>query len=566
MRRLLKQLFSVGLAVAATTMLLAVPSAHAAPTVILTASGSDTTELMMDAILDTGNSATNGHYNIHAQQSPALTVPGDANCPTVTYSTPHTVASVVLTSGLNTATIAAGKQTATNFFQASDVGNTITDGTNGDITFGTTVATFIDASHVTLSAVAGVSATKTVTVATAPGSFNSPAGSSAGRRALRDSVNGIFPTSTIGAATGCVDIGRSSADANVPGGTDNGTAQYYAYALDVVNWSSPSLQAPASMTLQQLRDIYNCKITQWNELPGGGAGQIQRVLAQTNSGTEASYLARVLGAAEGTILTATNQDPTPGSICPSVIQVEENHGNYLTDPSQGGNPALYQQMIYPYSNAKWVFQATNAANPSLDLRNGVRVGAITTTPGDPLTAAYAVRWSGSRFFLNNTGTAKALIATDGVITNGSTNVTSLTAGFKAADVGLNISGPGIPAGATIATFNSSTSIELSTPVTASSATGVSLTISGIVAAESNPNVTDATETRIFAGVRYMYNVLDTASPNYSDARAVVGFDPSSSSKSPLCNSVNDTDILSAGFLNLSAKTIGANTGVTCRIV
>ncbi len=236
-------MLSVGLAVTAGTMLLAVPTAHAAPTVILTASGSDTTELMMDAILDTANSATNGHYNIHAQQSPALTVPGDANCPTVVYSTPHTVASVVITSGLNTATIAAGKQTATNFFQASDVGNAITDGTNGDIPFGTTVASFIDASHVTLSANAGVTGTKTVTVATAPGSFNSPAGSSAGRRALRDSVNGIFPTSAIGAGKGCVDIGRSSADANVPGGTDNATAEYYVFVLDVVNWSSPSLLA-----------------------------------------------------------------------------------------------------------------------------------------------------------------------------------------------------------------------------------------------------------------------------------------------------------------------------------
>ncbi len=97
-------------------------------------------------------------------------------------------------------------------------------------------------------------------------------------------------------------------------------------------------------------------------------------------------------------------------------------------------------------------------------------------------------------------------------------------------------------------------------------TGASLTISGLVASESNPNIIDTTETRIFAGVRYMYNVLDTASPNYTDALAVVGFDPGSSTKSPLCNGANDTDILSAGFLNLSAKNIGANTGVTCRIV
>ncbi|MGZ4701794.1 MAG: substrate-binding domain-containing protein [Ilumatobacteraceae bacterium] len=519
----------------------------------------------MDAILDTANSATNGHYNVHAQQSPALTVPGDANCPSVTYSTPHTVANVVLANGANTATIAAGKQTPTNLFTASDVGNTITDGTNADIPFGTTVASFIDASHVTLSANAGVTGTKSVTIASAAGSFNSQAGSSAGRRALRDSVNGIYPTSALGAGKGCVDIARSSADSNVPGGTDNATAQYYAFALDIVNWASPSLNAPASLTLQQLRDIYNCKITQWNELPGGGQGQIQRVLAQSNSGTEASYLARVLGASEASIVGATNQDPTPGSVCPSVIQVEENHGNYLTDASQGGNASLYQQMIMPYSNGKWVFQATNAANPTLDIRNGVRVGAITTTPGDPTTAAYGVRWSGSRFFLNNTGTARAQIATDGVTTSGSTTVTSATAGFKSADTGLAISGTGIPSGATIASVTNSTTVVLSAAATSSN-TGVTLTISGIVASESNPNVTDATETRIFAGVRYLYNVLDTGSPNYPDALAVVGFDPSSTSKSPLCNGTNNTDILSAGFLDLPTRNIGSNTGVTCRIV
>jgi hypothetical protein len=58
-------------------------------------------------------------------------------------------------------------------------------------------------------------------------------------------------------------------------------------------------------------------------------------------------------------------------------------------------------MILPYSAGTWAFQTTNAANPSLDPRNGVRIGAVVTTPGDERTATYPVWWSGSRFFLNN---------------------------------------------------------------------------------------------------------------------------------------------------------------------
>ena len=51
---------------------------------------------------------------------------------------------------------------------------------------------------------------------------------------------------------------------------NNATFQYYGFALDAVTWASPSLQAPATMTLQNLRDIYNCVITNWTQLPGGG--------------------------------------------------------------------------------------------------------------------------------------------------------------------------------------------------------------------------------------------------------------------------------------------------------
>ena len=65
--------------------------------------------------------------------------------------------------------------------------------------------------------------------------------------------------------------------------------------------------------------------------------------------------------------------------------------------------------------------------------------------------------------------------TDGTTTNASAIVTSLTAGFSSADVGLSISGAGIPANTTILSVQSSTRITLSTNATAT-ASGVTITI------------------------------------------------------------------------------------------
>lgn len=73
--------------------------------------------------------------------------------------------------------------------------------------------------------------------------------------------------------------------------------------------------------------------------------------------------------------------------------------------------------------------------------------------------------------------AAARSVTDGVTTNTDATVTSATAIFRAEDVGKAITGTGIPAGATIATFTSATSVEISANATAT-ATGVTLTIAG----------------------------------------------------------------------------------------
>jgi len=66
--------------------------------------------------------------------------------------------------------------------------------------------------------------------------------------------------------------------------------------------------------------------------------------------------------------------------------------------------------------------------------------------------------------------------TDGVL-NSTTALTSATAGFSPNDVGHGVAGVGIPAGTTVQTYNSPTSVTMSAPATAT-ATGVSVTITG----------------------------------------------------------------------------------------
>lgn len=76
----------------------------------------------------------------------------------------------------------------------------------------------------------------------------------------------------------------------------------------------------------------------------------------------------------------------------------------------------------------------------------------------------------------------ARTVTDGVLTSGSTTITSATAVFLSAEVGAPIGGIGLPVGTTIATWVSATTVTLSNAATAT-ATGVSLTFGGLYHAD-----------------------------------------------------------------------------------
>ena len=235
---------------------------------------------------------------------------------------------------------------------------------------------------------------------------------------------------------------------------------------------------------------------------------------------------------------------TPGTAnyCPAAIAVEENKGNDLLLDSPN-NAQYYQQAILPYSAGKFVVQATNRTNPTKDLRAGIRPGGLIL-PGTvvgALTPIYSVRWTGSGFLLNNAtvnGTASQMRTLTDAQTAGSlsplvvdTTLDSASGDFTSADVGSTLEGTCVAAGTTVSSVNSATQVVIS-PGSLVTDTACSVKIGPAAVSEKNPQVCSnyptctqrrSTNTDVMPGARLVFNVINPASPSYTDARNIVGF-------------------------------------------
>ena len=160
-----------------------------------------------------------------------------------------------------------------------------------------------------------------------------------------------------------------------------------------MSWATPSIYAPPTMTDAQLINIYNCTFTDWGQVGGIPGHAIQRYLPQSNSGTYSFFLSDLLGGFNPATVSSTT--PPAGSTfpCPAVINtqldnagkpLEENTGNEL-------DAAGYQTAIIAYSVGQWVYQANNHLNPTLDLRNGIKLGGMT--PNVSGSAVNYLRWN-----------------------------------------------------------------------------------------------------------------------------------------------------------------------------
>jgi ABC-type phosphate transport system substrate-binding protein len=189
----------------------------------------------------------------------------------------------------------------------------------------------------TITTKAGATATQCQTIR--------PTGSSAGIAELQKNT-----LDTASGSTGfCVDYARSS---RARGSTDPACATggicFVNLAGDAVTWATRSAafggtNAPANLSTAQLKAIYLCTVTNWNQV-GGKSGTIKPFIPQTGSGTAKFFLTALGG---GTAIT-----PGP-CVSNSSNTLIENEGNApeLNDPNA----------VFPYSVADYLAQGYHSA-------------------------------------------------------------------------------------------------------------------------------------------------------------------------------------------------------------
>jgi ABC-type phosphate transport system substrate-binding protein len=190
-----------------------------------------------------------------------------------------------------------------------------------------------------------------------------PGGTRAGLSALNGSVSSTLDF---------------TAASNGPFSQDPALDDFVALAKDAVSWAAPATgNAPANLTTADLKAIYTCTLTNWNQIgdiPGytGPNAAIHPYLPPAGSGNRDIFLAMVNGSYTSRI--------TPGS-CVSPATPFDNEG---TDPAFQDPNALV-----PYSVGHYVGQlnghttATDAPGPltvrSIDGTAPLAAGAINSS-------------------------------------------------------------------------------------------------------------------------------------------------------------------------------------------
>jgi phosphate transport system substrate-binding protein len=367
-----------------------------------------------------------------------------------------------------------------------------------------------------------------------------PNGSTAGRNALRDVLNDSDANNN-----GCIDAARSSSTPRSVGASgDRATFQYSAWGLDFFSWSSASLNAPTELTLAEIRGIYNCTFTDWSQV-GGTPGAIQRVVPQPGSGSFTYWRDTVLGFDP---LTTPAVLP-PG--CGATINLRDDGGPLNEHAGREVPVSAYQTAIFPYSGGQWAFQANSSINPTLDKRNGFQLRQITA----------------EATFTASTSSGSTTLTT--AVNNRFTNI----------NLSGSVTGAGIPAGTTITAISANgQTATMSQAATADGTplvTVVSLPSSGVrwltigtggwlpntptganprgAVSEAQVRINNPVSELLF--LRYMFNVVDSGSPQFVAARAAVGFQNTAAGvKSTFCDGTSSTKILDGGFAPLSSTT------------
>lgn len=165
----------------------------------------------------------------------------------------------------------------------------------------------------------------------------------------------------------CIDFARSSRG---PQTTDPAGLAFVAFARDAVTWSATSGgNAPATLTQAQLKGIYQCTDTTWNQVGGSSTATIVPVLPQASSGTRQFFL-QAIGVT------------TPGTCVQSTTDIEENEG---TNAVFSGTNA--PNVVFPYSVAVNLAQTEHGHNSTVNNPGNLTLrevaGVLPTTGTSP---------------------------------------------------------------------------------------------------------------------------------------------------------------------------------------
>lgn len=167
------------------------------------------------------------------------------------------------------------------------------------------------------------------------------------------------------AGDACYDIGRSS---SAPGTAELSTTEFWAFALDATSWIKFPGNAVVSLTIDELKAIYNCNVetgapaaTDWSQIASAQpkSGPIKRYVAQSASGLGKSF-AQLLNGNQNFLNTSCT-----GANLATVTQENDARAVPTTD---------YANAIYYYGYGNNYAQGKGVV---ADMRNRSVLGSIT---------------------------------------------------------------------------------------------------------------------------------------------------------------------------------------------
>lgn len=391
--------------------------------------------------------------------------------------------------------------------------------------------------------------------------LGAPNGSTAGKKYL------YGEQSTTKTKKECVTFSRSSSPpVTGTGSTVNNASDfdYYAYALDGVapmvgSNAGGTREHPVTLTLYDMKQIYLCKpgYTTWktvtgttapstiatptgtvhNTKQGGVTGAIVRFWPQTGSGTRSVYTS---------MMGFTPDKTTKGTAT--------HHSTCTTRPTTKFATVTVHTVTVagtPHGIKKETVTNEENTEDGLIYYNSLHPGALTNAIFIYSSGKFEQEWNNTSVY-NSTGKNSINNVAIGRFTATHLYLAQMRNTKKPGSTS-----PFVNFGAQSGTFTKNTN----RGTEAINTTVVKEANEWFSHITTNTKGTTTSSAPV-AGVRYVFNVADTALPTYSEAKMMIGFDNrATGAKSALCHGDDSQAIIASGFVPLNKGTTApANDG------